>query len=151
MTLLAEKIVEEFDKKNSIANVDHSGANYEQYLNMSAGDLDAIDKQGCLIAQHTLLRYAISVNKKLNILRAQYSINEGIFTRSLVKVHPSYDKFLGNKLIIASACNEFDYINEMQIELSKMNAIIISMEGLVERVDKMIQLFKDLSFIKGKY
>lgn len=145
-----DTIIAENDAVVGICNVEHTNSDYEFYMNLTTKDIVNMSKQDCIIAQYSLTRYAIAVNKKLSIYKSQYAINRVIFTRALAKVYSSYDKFLGNELITASASNEYDYIKEMQDELLKIDTLIKSMEGLVERIDRLVMTFKDLSFTKGR-
>lgn len=144
----SENLIRENRAYIGIAKVDHVSSNYEKLLNYTESDLRSMSKQECIEAQYVLLQYGMSINKQINNLKSKLDNNYQIFWRAISKVYGSYDHFMGRDLIIASACNEYEYIANMHDEILKMQAILKDMDGLIERVDKIVQVFKDLSFCK---
>jgi hypothetical protein len=154
MTILeeAEILVKENDATTGIASVDHIASKYEEYLNMTEDMLFELSKQDCIHIQYILTQYAISVNKKYNKLQSIYEINNTIFNRELAKVWSSYDNlgFMSNDLRVAHATNEYKYLEEMQNELLKLKTVILSMDGLMPRIDSMIKILNNLTYTKGR-
>ena len=150
MSLLeeAELLVKETHAIVGVVDIDPAKSKYEEYLNMGENDLRALNREGCIVAQFILSQYAATVAKKYNTLKAHYQINQTLYFRELGKVYGKYDAFAGKDVIVASAANEFENIRIMQDENLKIHSLLLSLEGLVERVDKMIQVLKDLSFTK---
>jgi len=146
----AETLIKEHEALLPLGKVDHSSSKFEYYLNMNEDELDSMDKAECCAAQYVLTQYAISVNKSLNWLNSKLSINTALFQRDLIKVYHSYNEFLGKDLIIASAVNEYEHLKDMQGEIMKLNSLINNMSGLVERVDRLVQVLRDLGFTKGR-
>jgi hypothetical protein len=147
----AEALIKENEATVGIANVDHINSQYEHYLNMTEDDIDGLNKAGCIAVQYCLTQYAISINKRLNWLKGTLSINKAIYNRALAEVWDSYSEgFMTLDLKAAYADNEYPYIKNMHDEILKLNVVIDSMDGIVERVDRMIQIIRDLSFTKGK-
>lgn len=147
----AENLIKENDATLGVANVDHVNSKYEHYLNMTEDDLEELDKAGCVNIQYCLTQYAISVNKRLNWIQSSLSINKAIYHRAIAEVWNSYaEGYMTADLKYAYADNEYPHIKTMHDEILKLNAVAESMEGLVERVDKMIQIIRDLSFCKGR-
>lgn len=147
----AEALIKENDATVGIATIDHVNSQYEHYLNMTEEDLEGLNKADCGIVQFILTQYAISINKKLNWIKTTLNINKAIYNRALAEVWNSYSEgFMTGDLKIASADNEYPAIKEMHDEILKLTAVADSMSGVVERVDRMIQIIRDLSFSKGK-
>lgn len=146
----ANTLVRENEALIGIAHVDHVKSKYEVYLNLTEADLSALNKEECIEAQYILLQYSISINKHVNMLKYKLNINNQLFWRALSSVYNSYDKFMGKELIIAFACGEHAHLREMHDEILKMDSLIKSMENIPEKVEKMTQILKDLSFCKQR-
>lgn len=147
----AGELIKANDATTGIAAVDHVNSKYEHYLNMTEEDLEGLNKADCGIVQYILTQYAISVNKKLNWIKTTININKAVYNRALAEVWGSYSEgFMTGDLKIASADNEYPAIKEMHDEILKLTAVADSMCGIVERVDRMIQIIRDLSFSKGR-
>lgn len=147
----AEALITGYTGENGFVEISALKSDYEKYLNMSIDELDDLTREECIRIQYVLTQYAIFTNKKLNWLQTKLKINSVLFNRSLMEVYHSYNEFMGRELIIASATKEHDYLREMQNEVIKLEGVINSLHGLVERVDRMTQIIKDLSFTKAKY
>lgn len=147
----AEALITGYTGENGFVEISALKSDYEKYLNMSIDELDDLTREECIRIQYVLTQYAIFTNKKLNWLQTKFKINSVLFNRSLMEVYHSYNEFMGRELIIASATKEHDYLREMQNEVIKLEGVINSLHGLVERVDRMTQIIKDLSFTKAKY
>ena len=153
MTLVeeAEALIKENDATVGVANVDHVNSQYEHYLNMTEGDLEDLTKVDCINIQFILTQYAISINKRVNWVQSTLSINKALYYRALAEVWNSYSEgFMTADLKVASADNEYPYIKTMHDEILKLTAVVESMDGVVDRVDRMIQILRDLSFNKNK-
>ena len=147
----AEGLIKENDATIGVAKIDHVNSKYEQYLNMTEGDLEDLTKVDCINIQFILTQYAISINKRFNWLTTSLSINKSVYHRALAEVWGSYSEgFMTGDLKVASADNEYPAIKNMHDEVLKLTAVVESMSGVVERVDRMIQILRDLSFNKGK-
>lgn len=144
----AEVLIKENEALIGIVNIDPTNGKYEEYLNFGRDELKEMSRDECIIAQYALSQYAAAVSKRYNLIKGQYQINQAIYFRRLAEVYNKYNEFHGKDLIYASAANDFADIKSMQDQNMKMNSLLLSLEGIVERVDKMIQMFKDLSFTK---
>ena len=147
----AESLIKENDATIGIAKIDHVNSKYEEYLNMTEGDLEDLTKVDCINIQFILTQYAISINKRFNWLTTSLSINKSVYHRALAEVWGSYSEgFMTGDLKVASADNEYPAIKEMHDEILKLTSVMESMSVVVDRVDRMIQILRDLSFNKGK-
>lgn len=146
-----EDLILEYNNVNGFIEISALKSDYESYLNMSMDDLEELTRDECIRIQYVLTQYAIFANKQFNALQNKLKINTMVFGRALMEVYSSYNEFLGRELIIASATREHQHLNYMQNEILKLEGIVGSLEGLVERIDRMTQIIKDLSFSKSKY
>ena len=147
----AESLIKENDATIGIAKIDHVNSKYEEYLNMTEGDLEDLTKVDCINIQFILTQYAISINKRFNWLTTSLAINKSVYYRALAEVWGSYSEgFMTGDLKVASADNEYPAIKEMHDEILKLTSVMESMSVVVDRVDRMIQILRDLSFNKGK-
>lgn len=154
MTTLIEEmdtLVSGHDSANGFVEISALKSDYESYLNMSYDDLSELTREECVRIQYVLTQYAIFTNKKLNGLKTKLKINTSLFNQALMEVYHSYNEFLGRELIIASALKEHNHLKTMQSEILKLEGVVGSLDGLVERIDRMTQIVKDLSFCKAKY
>lgn len=146
----AQYLIEQNVDTAGIIKVEHINSNCEEILNMNERHLEQMSKEDCVRAQFILIQYAMAINRHSNNLKSKLDINQQIFNKALIKVWKSYDQYLGKELILASACAEHAYLNSMHNEILKLQAVIKDMDGIVERVDKLAQTLKDLSFCKYK-
>ena len=146
----AEYLIEQNIDKAGVIKVEHVNSNCEEILNMNEQHLEQMSKEDCVRAQFILIQYSMAINRHINNLKSKLEINQQIFNKALVKVWKSYDQYLGKELILASACAEYSYLNIMHNEILKLQAVIKDMDGTVERVDRLAQALKDLSFCKNK-
>ena len=154
MTILIEEmdmLISGHDSANGFVEISALKSDYESYLNMSYDDLSELTREECIKIQYVLTQYAIFTNKKLNGLKTKLKINTSLFNQALMEVYHSYNEFLGRELIIASALKEHNHLKTMQSEILKLEGVVGSLDGLVERIDRMTQIVKDLSFCKAKY
>jgi hypothetical protein len=151
LTKDTEDLITRYSGENGFVEISALKSDYVKYLNMSIDELDDLSREECIRIQYILTQYAIFINKKLNWLQTKLKINSTLFNRSLMEVYHSYNEFMGRELIIASATREHDYLRDMQDEVIKLEGVINSLDGIVERIDRMTQIIKDLSFTKAKY
>lgn len=145
-----EELILGHDGANGFVEISALKSDYESYLNMSFDELEELTRDECIRIQYVLTQYAIFTNKRLNALKVKLKINTTLFGRALMEVYHSYNEFMGRELIIASATREHEYLKNMQDEIIKLEGVVGSLDGLVERVDRMTQVIKDLSFTKAK-
>lgn len=146
----AQYLIEQNTDKFGIIKVEHVNSNCEAILNMNEKDLEVMTKEDCVRAQFILVQYSMGLNRHINNLRSKLEINQQIFNKAVIKVWKSYDQYMGKDLILAAACAEYSYLNIMHNEILKLQAVIKDMDGMVERIDRLAQTLKDLSFCKNK-
>mgnify|MGYP001244572424 CR=1 FL=1 len=129
--------------------VDHIHNDVSMYFNMTEADLSDLDKEGCVRAQYFILQYAISMSQKINSTRGGLMMNKKFFERALSQVYGSYNSFMGHALIVGAACAEHVHLRDIDNEIIKLEALLQEYEGLSARVDKLAQVFRDLSFSKN--
>lgn len=145
-----ELLVSGHNNANGFVEISALKSDYETYLNMSFDELEELTREECIRIQYIFTQYAIYTNKTLNALKAKLKINTTLFGRALMEVYHSYNEFMGRELIIASATREHDHLRTMQNEIIKLESVVSSLDGLVERIDRMTQIIKDLSFTKAR-
>ena len=129
--------------------VEHVQNDVDRYLNFTPEDLEKMDKQECVEAQYVILQYSLSILKKMNKYRATLSVNKRTFNRHLSQVYNSYNTYNGYDMVHATACAEHEYLRLMDNEICKIEALLQEFEGISAKVEKLSQIFRDLSFCKG--
>lgn len=119
-------------------------------LGLDGESLDSLNREDCIQAQYFLQTEAISASKKFNSAKSKLDVNQILFNRAVAKHYKDYDPYLGKDLIIASICNEYDHIKSMQDVIVAATQEIKDLEITVEKLDKLSQIMKDLSFCKRK-
>ncbi len=145
-----ENLITKYANENGFVEISALKSDYEKYLNMSMDELDDLSREECIRIQYILTQYSIFCNKKINWLETKLKINTTLFQRSLMEVYHSYNEFMGRELIIASATKEHNHLKNMQDEIMKLEGVLNSLDGISDKIDRMTQIIKDLSFTKAR-
>ncbi len=129
--------------------VEHVQNDIDKYLNFTIEDLNGMDKEDCVQAQYMIMQYSLSILKKMNKYRATLAVNKRTFNRYLSEVYNSYNTYNGYEMVLASACAEHEYLRLMDNEICKIEVLLQEFEGITQKVEKLSQVFRDLSFCRG--
>lgn len=128
--------------------IDHVHNDIAHYFNLTPEEMGKMDKEDCVQAQYFIMQYSISISKKINNVKSSLLANQKEFNRAMAKVYNDYNSFNGAAMIHASACNEHEHLREMDNEITKLEALLQEYEGLSFKSEKMVQIFRDLSFCR---
>ena len=143
-----EEFVEETNKLMGDVKVEHVLNNVDIYLNYTSEDLYKMTKQDCVHAQYFLMQYSISLSRKINVIKYKLAANKRTFDRALSQVYNSYNTYNGFDMVKGMACSEHENLRFMDNEICKLESIIQEYDGISQKVEKMAQVFRDLSFSK---
>lgn len=120
----------------------------EEYFNLDKNDLRRFSKEECVLAQHALLSSSVFIQRKINELKIGVKINKSFLDRIIAEKIPDFEKYTKYDIIVSSVVNEYEYVKEAADETLRLECVIQGLEGTVEKIDKMVQVFRDLSFCK---
>lgn len=143
-----EKFVEETNRLIGDVKVEHVLNDVDVYLNYTSEDLYGMTKQSCVHAQYFLMQYSISLGRKINTFKYKLAANKRTFDRALSQVYNSYNTYGGFEIVKGMACSEHENLRFMDNEICKLESIITEYDGVSQKIEKMAQIFRDLSFSK---
>lgn len=129
--------------------VEHIQNNVDEYLNMTEEELDKLNKEACVYGQYLITQYAISLSRKLNTLKGKLSVNKRTFDRYLSKYVCDENKYFNYDTLRAKACASDSDLRCMDNEICKIESLIQEYDGIVVKLEKMSQIFRDLSFCRS--
>lgn len=149
LTESVEEYITDTKKIIGDVNVDHIQNSVDKYLNFTEEELDSLSKEECIYGQYLIMQYSVSLSRKINNLKSKLISMKRTFDRSFSGYYDNY-KVFGADLIKASACAEHVHLRSMDNEICKVESLIQEYDGIVSKLEKISQIFKDLSFCKNK-
>lgn len=144
-----EKFVDNSNKIMGAVNVEHVQNDVQKYLNFTLEDLDRMSKEDCVVAQYFLMQYSTSLTKKINKIKYRLAANKKTFERLLSQVYNTYNTYNGQAIVTATACSEHAHLRQIDNENTKMEALIQDNEMVSHKLEKISEIFKNLSFCRS--